>query len=151
MTNIVSILTHTTCGEACWSAHEEICRCSCGGKNHGCLKTSEGVRPVRSAKLDGIMYELIAVGSMELNSQAEDINHAVGYRAIDRVNETLVYRYHYRHVDKGAPARIRRATSSQIQAWPELAASRAMTEQERYFSPVVLLWKRVDAAPTVSE
>lgn len=37
-----SILTDATCGEACWTAKEELCKCSCGGHNHGCLNSPEG-------------------------------------------------------------------------------------------------------------
>jgi len=29
------IFALTACGPACWEAREEVCRCSCGGVNHG--------------------------------------------------------------------------------------------------------------------
>ena len=54
------ILTGSTCGDACWHAREDICRCSCGGKNHGIL-TVGGTQPVRNSKIDGNFYELVAV------------------------------------------------------------------------------------------
>lgn len=55
-----AILTGSTCGDACWHAREEVCRCSCGGKNHGILNHG-GERPKRTARIDGNLYELVAV------------------------------------------------------------------------------------------
>ena len=60
MNNLFAILTGTTCGDACWHAREQICRCSCGGANHGIL-TQGGTQPVRGGKIDGNAYELVAV------------------------------------------------------------------------------------------
>jgi hypothetical protein len=56
----LGILTGSTCGDACWHAREEICRCSCGGANHGCLNVG-GDRPQRTARIDGEFYELVGV------------------------------------------------------------------------------------------
>lgn len=58
---LMAILTGHTCGEACWHAREEVCRCSCGGKNHGILRTADGIRPTRTRKIDGNFYELAAI------------------------------------------------------------------------------------------
>lgn len=55
-----AILTSSTCGDNCWHAREEVCRCSCGGRNHGIL-TQGGTQPERNGKIDGNPYELIAV------------------------------------------------------------------------------------------
>lgn len=57
----LTILTQTTCGEACWEAREEICRCSCNGRNHGILRAG-GPRPDRTCKIDGYRYMLKGVG-----------------------------------------------------------------------------------------
>lgn len=57
---LISILTGHTCGEACWHAREEVCRCSCGGKNHGILNNGLP-RPVRTSKKDGNFYVLAGV------------------------------------------------------------------------------------------
>jgi len=59
---VFSVLTSQTCGEPCWHAKEEVCRCSCGGKNHGCLLIPGGTKPERTAKIDGVPYRLLAVG-----------------------------------------------------------------------------------------
>ena len=77
-------LTGATCGENCWEAVEDVCRCSCGGANHGVLRGA-GTRPERTAKIDGYRYRLIAVASgsdtRDLDAQAEAINAAAGPRA----------------------------------------------------------------------
>lgn len=56
-------LTGHTCGEACWHAIEEVCHCSCGGRNHGILRGG-GERPKRTCKIQGTWYELHAIGPM---------------------------------------------------------------------------------------
>lgn len=57
---IQAIMSERTCGEACWEAREDICRCSCGGRNHGIYRTT-GTRPERTRKLNGYRYQLVAV------------------------------------------------------------------------------------------
>ena len=57
-----SFLTEATCGDACWKARENVCRCSCGGANHGIMKSASGTQPVRTRKIGGRFYELVAVG-----------------------------------------------------------------------------------------
>lgn len=63
MTNEVKAILHltTTCGEACWYAREDVCKCSCGGKNHGILKTKDGKKPERTKHSHGNLYKLVAV------------------------------------------------------------------------------------------
>jgi len=56
-----SFLTGSTCGDACWHAKEEVCRCSCGGKNHGILLKGDNQQPLRTRKIDGQFYELVAI------------------------------------------------------------------------------------------
>ena len=136
--------TEATCGEACWCAREDICRCSCGGKNHGILRDPNGKRPERTAKIDGYRYVLLAVGLDGISQQAQDINHAAGPRRVDKVSDTLTYTYHWQDTDKGAPARVKPASKDQIARWPELTAWRGQDDWERYSNPVYLLWKRQD-------
>lgn len=59
-----AISTGSTCGDMCWHAREDICRCSCGGVNHGILLVG-GSRPQRTAKIDGQFYELVAIVSYD--------------------------------------------------------------------------------------
>jgi len=124
---IIAFLSEATCGEACWEAREDVCRCSCGGKNHGCMRTADGVRPTRNAKIDGVRYELKAVGH-NLYNEAKAINKAAGPRRVDRVTDTLTYTYHWDSTDRNAPARLKHATKEQLAKWPELASYRAEIE-----------------------
>ena len=54
-------LTNHTCGIACWYARENICRCSCGGVNHGVLLVEGAEQPARQRKVKSQRYELEAV------------------------------------------------------------------------------------------
>lgn len=58
---LFSILTAATCGDGCWHAREEICRCSCGGANHGILTKHDGKQPQRTRRVKGELFELVAV------------------------------------------------------------------------------------------
>ncbi len=131
----MAILTGTTCGEACWHAREEICRCSCGGKNHGCLRTQDGEQPVRTCKIDGERFELRGVGDVE--REAIDLNKAAGIQ------------YHYAHTAREhygykPAALIRPASKAQLDRWPELKAERErIADLPRYDwrgRSVYLLW-----------
>lgn len=152
--NLVGLLTEHTCGEACWHAREAVCRCSCGGKNHGILNTPGGERPVRSARIQGHVYNLAAVGTYnDLAEQAESINEAAGYKMIEtprlvidglgqsqedstpeKIAQAMAdgknvwwiqYHYEWRMTDVGTPARVREVNPSQLAGWAELAPYRA--------------------------
>ena len=129
---LTAYLTEQTCGEACWQAREDICRCSCGGRNHGCLRDASGVRPVRTARIDGYMYELQGVGD-GVDDIAQKINEADGvtflYAATSRDS---CYR--------SLRAKLRTPTDSQIEKWPELSAYR---DKETWRWKPYLLWVRV--------
>ena len=141
-TGIVAFLTDATCGEACWEAREDICRCCCGGKNHGVLRTANGKRPERTAKIDGYRYILKAVGR-ELGKEARVINRAVGYKGVIKISDELTYHYFWEDNDKGAPARLKPATLEQATRWPELTAWRD-NELSFYTCKPYLLWVRAD-------
>ena len=34
---MIGLATMSTCADACWFAREDVCRCSCGGAQHGIL------------------------------------------------------------------------------------------------------------------
>jgi len=141
MTTLQTILTETTCGATCWTAKEDVCRCSCGGKNHGCSLTPDGVKPDRTAKIDGFRYKLLAVGQRYrdgLSTQARKINQELGKKIIG------TYTHYSRDTDKGAPARIKSASKSQIASWPELAAYR---EAVCFIHPY-LLWFKIENNPS---
>jgi len=123
MNPILAFLSEATCGESCWEAREDICHCSCNGKNHGCMRSANGTRPQRTAKIDGVRYVLKAVGT-GLYAEAKAINNAAGYKSVDRISDTLTYHYAWKETDRGAPARLKTATRKQIESWPELTATR---------------------------
>jgi hypothetical protein len=135
-------------------AHEEVCRCSCGGKNHGVLKRKGGEQPQRMAKIDGERYKLEAIADgREIVAEAEALNRSVGWmRVVDGWSSTLggeqkrfPYHYQWRETDKGAPARVKRATFDQIEKWPELKAYVGCSTHNRPF----LLWVKEEMPPDV--
>ncbi len=157
---VLAILTSQTCGEACWHAREDVCRCSCGGKNHGCLNHG-GERPERHSKIDGVPYRLGGVGPWRsLYDEAKRIN-GQQYARIDRVTyvidgigagysleqwqaakaegkECFVSQYYgiWRETDSGAPARIKYPSASQ-RKWIEFSAFNEDRE-------AALLWVRLE-------
>ena len=66
-----------TCGEACWAARLDVCRCSCSGANHGITRSATGERPTRTRTKDYGRYRLAAVGS---SSRARSISHELTWR-----------------------------------------------------------------------
>jgi hypothetical protein len=141
MSPIVAFLSEATCGEPCWEAREDVCRCSCGGKNHGCMRTPDGIRPTRNSKIDGYRYELKAVGD-GVWEEAKAINQAAGI--------TFVYASTSRDACFASiPAKLRTPTDAQIENWPELTAYRSgdhWTDEHgkrHYIDKPYLLWVRV--------
>ncbi len=140
----VAILTENTCGEACWCAREEICRCSCGGKNHGILRTPEGTQPVRTSKIDGYRYELLAVGKREeLHDQIKRLMASLPIRS-EQWAESNHYVYHWEYTEKGSPIRVKYATPVQCEHWNELKMFRGIDTREFYRKSPALIWKRTE-------
>lgn len=108
-----------TCSILCWVAQEDVCHCSCGGVNHGCLRTALGVQPVRSRKISGRFYELTAVCN--------------GY------GEVLDYRRDHPEIFNGKTV-TKNATALEISKWPELTSFRGKTAVDRCIKPVVCIW-----------
>jgi hypothetical protein len=94
-----------------------------------------GVQPVRMCKLDGEPSTLLAVGSYsDMDSEAWAINQSAGVQ----------FRYaHTARENWGCkpPVKMRKATASQIQRWPELAAYRPPESLITLGEPY-LLWKQ---------
>ena len=68
---MIGLLTDATCGDACWAAREDICRCSCDGENHGITRTANGERPTRTRRVKAHRYRLLAVESPNGSCRAE--------------------------------------------------------------------------------
>jgi hypothetical protein len=129
------VLTDATCSEACWHAREEVCRCSCGGKNHGCLKAENGVQPIRTAKIDGVRYELRGVG-VGVEKEAQRINREAGIKFY--YAHTARKHYGYTPV-----ALMRKASAAQLDKWPELAAEKErLAGEPSWRRNCYLLWVR---------
>jgi len=121
----LAIITGHTCGEACWHAREEICRCSCGGQNHGILNRG-GERPQRCCKIDGNFYELVAVIPGRGDGECW---HDVFKRTDAALNEVLADRFP--HLDRNGygsyrpestvPAVDRKVSATQAK-WAEVIA-----------------------------
>ena len=150
---LLSYLTEQTCGDACWHAKEDVCRCSCGGKNHGVLRTKDGDQPVRTAKIDGVRYELRATGKrQELYSDAKQINTLLNdgskrYRRIERPitcsdGSKMQYKYTWKETDPHAPARLKYPTKAQLAKWPEMSAYRDLEPWD--LRDISILWVRCD-------
>jgi len=134
-----AILSDITCGEACWCAREDVCKCSCGGKNHGILRTPDGTRPVRTAKIDGYRYELLAVGERhDLYPEIDRLMKALPFKS---VNKTMGYHYSWQDTDKGSPIRVKYATPVQVEHWAELTAFRGLERGEFIRKNISLIWK----------
>lgn len=141
-TLIQAIFTDATCGAACWYAKEETCRCSCGGKNHGCLLDPDNETPERIVKIDGERYRLEAVGRYnEINNLAYNALLRLGWREI----KTMVTYgdgtpYHYAHYanDRGSAIRVKPAAKNQLD-WPEVKLSNVQSPMTPY-----LLWVKVN-------
>ena len=141
------ILTEATCGEACWQAREDVCRCSCNGKNHACLRGQDR-RPERTRKLNGHLYQLVAVSAYREGSCLAEIEEP-----IDKTKAAFLVkvfaaglweRYKYDSTP-GYPAKVKTASESEVARWPEFAGWRTV----KGWRPVGL-WVRCDMAHLIS-
>jgi len=128
MSGIAAFLSEQTCGEACWEAREDVCRCSCRGKNHGCMRGGRGERPERTAKIDGVRYVLKGIGYEGLYESARELNKlhcnqkpSYGGLALGEYHDAATSRD---GCFRMMAAKIRPASKDQVARWPELAAYR---------------------------
>jgi hypothetical protein len=129
----MAVLTGTTCGAACWYAREDICRCSCGGANHGILVTGDE-QPRRNCLIKGTRYVLGMVGSyLDCDRAISGFRHSEASKPFHSVSGTFTYL-----VDNmsGAPIWHKSANDRQITSWPEV----------NWMKRASLLWVRVDVA-----
>lgn len=121
----MAILTGTTCGDACWHAREDICRCSCSGKNHGIL-TQGGTAPVRNSKVQGEFFELVAVipGPTTRECWHDAFKRANAERSriiTERFPDVDPYAYGQYREGNIFPVIERKPSPTQLK-WPEVAA-----------------------------
>ena len=124
---MLAILTSHTCGDACWHAREDVCRCSCGGVNHGILNAG-GSRPERTSRKDGKLYVLAGVAP-SYNSAEIMVNQLI----TDNFPGLDIYAYGDYRDELTTPILIRKASESQLR-WEEVAA--IQSDQPKY-----LVWR----------
>lgn len=116
-----------TCGDHCWSARDEECKCSCGGANHGIFR-KEGTRPTRTRKMDGAIFELCEIGDFsKLYASANAANS----------EDKIFNRTGWKWGGKRPRFEVRGASESQ-RKWPEIQPF--LGERD-----LGILWKRISA------
>lgn len=166
---LVSFFSDITCGESCWEAKEEVCRCECGGKNHGINRRGENA--VRACRLGGVRYELVSVGKhgdlmtegARLTAEAWLASGKTKAREYygnqnDRVlcqrsdffwNDNGIEKpkgYISMHELKGSGSlyAVKYASLPQCLKWRELEYFGVADDRDRYHSQAAILWKRAD-------
>ena len=146
-----AILTGATCGDACWHAREDVCRCSCRGANHGCLRGANSEQPTRTSRIKDHAYTLFAVVGeyrdawkleSAINNAARDAG--IAPKQFSHTGEHVGY-YYWRSEDHDRPAHRKTATATMIRNWPEFAAFRNGNAYDSYTAPSVI-WIRSDYA-----
>ena len=149
-TLIEALLTERTCGDACWHAREDICRCSCGGKNHGCMRGESGEQPARTKRVKDSFYQLVAVEAYPDGDSCKASTELPLYESQRNINQKAIASGRYEHhkiygsqwgATKQLPTMIRTASESEIKRWPEFAQWRDR------FNPIckpLALWVKTD-------
>jgi len=142
---VLAVITSQTCGENCWHAKEEVCRCSCGGANHGCLLVNGAQQPIRTKRIDGAMYELAEVGvkpyEIDERLRKDFPPKCVVPESIPQYcdkDKPGFKTYYWTYQSLNSPLRCKTATKEQLAKWPELTAYRNI---EPWKLPVYVLWK----------
>jgi hypothetical protein len=151
---MLGLMSDATCGEACWAAREDICRCSCSGRNHGVTRTTNGETPTRTRRVKAHRYQLLAV-----ESYRPDEARIVTLRPIEKLQGAVnvaaydagLFNRHASRWDSewwpsepAWPCKVTTASHSAVKGWPELAAWRGARSR-----PLVA-WVREDMAHLVS-
>ena len=139
------VLTEATCGASCWEAREDVCRCSCGGRNHGLAK--QGGRGPRTCKAGRARYELVAVvaeSEKPYQMAAEMSEEATGER--QRGNFSIRPNWGPQPLFAVQPS-----TKAQ-QKWPEVGQAFAGWDERKLGEAPIdrhrrrphLIWKRIE-------
>ena len=145
--DLLTAITEATCGMACWAAREDVCRCSCAGQNHGVV--DRGSQPERTRKLNGWLYQLVAVETPGASCIAvgERPLRDLKWHVMKGVSEAgKRERYQYDSTP-GYPVKIKVASEGEVNRWPELASFRE--SRSRYWRPSTL-WVRCDLVEFVN-
>jgi len=142
MSIMLAVLTDRSCGEACWHAKEEVCRCECGGINHGILLKDGATQPSRHSKIDGKAYQLIAVGDYRtINGKFYDMVKEYPPKRTVEYIEGKPFHYYWESSDYGSPLKMKAASKAQCVLWSELSVYKGLSNFEFYQNKPYLLWK----------
>ena len=144
VTGVEFVLTDATCGTACWQAREKVCKCSCGGANHGVMKmdNGDGKQPQRMAKIDSYRYVLHAVGHYDrLKETVEGLLRRGGYMDITQYSKGgTVYHKNWEANVQGSPVRVQHPSRQRLDSWPELKIYSEYGDNMLYLNQVKLVW-----------
>jgi len=148
-TLVEALLTERTCGDACWHAREDICRCSCGGKNHGCMRDDDGNQPARTKRVKDSFYQLVAIEAHS-DTDCQATTRLPLYESQRNINHKAISSGRYEHHEiygtqafatKQLPTMLRIASEAEINRWPEF------TQWRGKFTPLckpLALWVKSD-------
>lgn len=154
---VKAFLSDITCGESCWNAREDVCRCECGGKNHGIHL--RGGNAIRACRINGRRYELVSVGKhADLFKQAQELVKQSAIESGEAWFEDgkLLTKSNYTGTEKiiaySVPMRLdslypyvlKYASLPQCLKWKELEYFECADDRDRYFKSPAILWKRAD-------
>lgn len=145
----IGITTEATCSDPCWYAREDVCRCSCGGKNHGILRTPGGGLPPRTRRVYGERYELAGIVGYSLEDHGCYALHERAARdQADQINGGAAAGRAGLTKREWAPDERHRvfyaqASKQQMDAWSELRPYMADTGSRRPF----MIWRMIESPP----
>ncbi len=135
----IAEITVAICDLRCWMAVEDVCRCRCGGDNHGIVRDG-GSRPGRTKSKLGRYYKLVAVGSPQQANRIERDDYYGWLKEIGYKNAKEKGHYPVERI------LVNKATKSQLK-WDEVQSGKH--EYKRYNGQMIdrtyLVWEREDA------
>ena len=139
-TNI--LINHRTCGDHCWHAREEICRCSCGGDNHGILLDPNNSIPTRTRRVEDTFFVLEAVVTGWENAD----NYVNEWYNQQGLRKPVSYSLKPTWGSKPLMGHSR-PTKSQMEKWPEVTPFKDWQSKGRCYAEArdhepFLIWKQ---------
>lgn len=130
-----------TCSMACWMAQEDVCRCMCGGRNHGLMRYG-GEQPGRYRQRKGISYQLVAIASGIRAYREAD-------RLVRQLREAAPQLEHFGFFYRDENEAFSEPVSGHALKWPECQPALDMAQTLMpYNSPKpYLVWARWQDSP----
>lgn len=132
-------MVYSTCDVACWEAKEDVCRCMCGGRNHGIMRYG-GPQPGRYCQRKGVAYRLEAIYAGSRVWQEAD-------KAVDALRESVprISKWGYDYVDEKYA--FAQPVTPNMLKWPEVKAVLPKLQGLKpYESPgIYLVWVKMES------